>query len=204
MSKRVGTCCRSIPAYIDPCRGPTCTYAHTTYTHIYVYIVITCAHRDEPEEEDVAAAAVVALQHRLAQGRLRVEAHRLVARLDQVLHDVGACVCVILVIGVGVWSGRACIIIPSNHRSTHPNPFHPTITQKSTQQRTRGVPAGVAEPLVALHTLHHAGRVVDAAVPARVLGQLHIFLPLLLLILRPFLPLSVLLVLYFVFFLYFG
>lgn len=59
--------------------------------------------RDEAEEEDVAAAAVVALQHRLPQGRLGVQPHGAVAGLDEVLHDVGACICVC--VNGGGWKG---------------------------------------------------------------------------------------------------
>lgn len=43
---------------------------------------------------------------------------------------------------------------------------------------TRGVPAAVAEPLPGLDALDHAGRVVDAAVPAGVRRQLHVTFPL--------------------------
>ena len=47
-----------------------------------------CLGRDEPQEEDVATATVVALQHRLPQRTILVQSHLLGLGSDQVVHNV--------------------------------------------------------------------------------------------------------------------
>ncbi len=84
------------------------------------------ARRDEPQHERVLAAAVVALEDRVAQGGFGVELDLVRSRPHQVVHEV------------------------------------------------RPAPAGaggVAQPLLRLDALGHAGGVVDAAVPAGVVGE---------------------------------